>query len=196
MKIEYNLSLSRVRRWSELSLFRYVVFYIKEEKSITVESVGELIHLSVEDGSLWYLCVRWAWCQVRWFPQWPPESWRNGVQVDKVRQSKVIWTFSLEIRTVWFWIRASVPGDHGLIQEAETFLDVLVPWQVSPQRDFNSVKTTLHFSAKIKKKMLYSSSFDALKKSLVGVHKYIQATDSSEASEESVEKQLRSTDRV
>jgi len=40
-KIEYNLSLSRVRRWSELSLFRYVVFYIKEEKSITVESVGE-----------------------------------------------------------------------------------------------------------------------------------------------------------
>merc|ERR1711874_593369 len=51
-------------------------------------------------------------------------------------------------------------------------------------------------SAKIKKKMLYSSSFDALKKSLVGVHKYIQATDLSEASEESVEKQLRSTDRV
>ena len=29
-------------------------------------------------------------------------------------------------------------------------------------------------SAKIKKKMLYSSSFDALKKSLVGVHKFIQ----------------------
>merc|ERR1712156_604234 len=51
-------------------------------------------------------------------------------------------------------------------------------------------------SAKIKKKMLYSSSFDALKKSLVGVHKYIQATDASEASEEAVEKQLRSTDRV
>ena len=30
--------------------------------------------------------------------------------------------------------------------------------------------------AKIKKKMLYSSSFDALKKSLVGVHKFIQVT--------------------
>ena len=29
-------------------------------------------------------------------------------------------------------------------------------------------------TAKIKKKMLYSSSFDALKKSLVGVHKYVQ----------------------
>jgi len=51
-------------------------------------------------------------------------------------------------------------------------------------------------SAKIKKKMLYSSSFDALKKCLVGVQKYIQATDESEASAESVEEQLRKTDRV
>ena len=31
-------------------------------------------------------------------------------------------------------------------------------------------------SAKIKKKMLYSSSFDALKKCLVGVQKYIQVS--------------------
>jgi cofilin len=29
-------------------------------------------------------------------------------------------------------------------------------------------------TAKVKKKMLYSSSFDALKKSLLGVQKYIQ----------------------
>jgi len=50
-------------------------------------------------------------------------------------------------------------------------------------------------TARIKKKMLYSSSFDALKKALVGVHKYIQATDSAEASKESVEEKLRSTDR-
>merc|ERR1712058_36621 len=51
-------------------------------------------------------------------------------------------------------------------------------------------------SARIKKKILYSSSFDALKKSLVGVQKYIQATDASEASSSEVERQLRSTDRV
>lgn len=31
--------------------------------------------------------------------------------------------------------------------------------------------------AKVKKKMLYSSSFDALKKALVGVAKYIQVTN-------------------
>ncbi|GAU87309.1 hypothetical protein RvY_00186 [Ramazzottius varieornatus] len=51
-------------------------------------------------------------------------------------------------------------------------------------------------TAKIKKKMLYSSSFDALKKALVGIAKYIQATDESEASKEAVEEKLRSTDRA
>ena len=51
-------------------------------------------------------------------------------------------------------------------------------------------------TAKIKNKMVYSSSFDALKKSRVGVHKYIQATDSSEASEEEIMQKLRSTDRT
>ena len=75
--------------------------------------------------------------------------------------------------------------------------------------------TSFNFSAKIKKKMLYSSSFDALKKCLVGVQKYIQvniiifpashvfhvfiltqATDESEASEEEIEQQLRKTDRI
>lgn len=51
------------------------------------------------------------------------------------------------------------------------------------------------FAQQVKKKMLYSSSFDALKKSLVGVQKYIQATDLSEASQEAVEEKLRATDR-
>merc|ERR1712241_339351 len=51
-------------------------------------------------------------------------------------------------------------------------------------------------TARIKKKMLYSSSFYALKKCLVGVQKYIQATDESEASAEQVEEKLRSTDRI
>ncbi|XP_065559381.1 cofilin/actin-depolymerizing factor homolog [Artemia franciscana] len=51
-------------------------------------------------------------------------------------------------------------------------------------------------NAKVKKKMLYSSSFDALKKSLVGIAKYIQATDASEAAAEAVEEKLRATDRM
>ncbi|EDV99816.1 cofilin/actin-depolymerizing factor homolog [Drosophila grimshawi] len=49
--------------------------------------------------------------------------------------------------------------------------------------------------AKIKDKMLYSTSFAALKQQLIGVHKYIQATELDEASRECVEKQLRVLDR-
>ncbi|KAF0303124.1 Cofilin/actin-depolymerizing factor [Amphibalanus amphitrite] len=50
--------------------------------------------------------------------------------------------------------------------------------------------------AKIKAKMLYSSSFDALKKALTGVAKYVEATDSSEISKEEVENKLRQNDRM
>lgn len=46
-------------------------------------------------------------------------------------------------------------------------------------------------SAKIKQKMLYSSSYDALKKALVGVYKYVQACDFEEASQEAIEDTFR-----
>merc|ERR1719184_201899 len=46
-------------------------------------------------------------------------------------------------------------------------------------------------TARIKKKMLYSSSFDALKKALVGSITYIQATDEAEASSDQVLDKLR-----
>jgi len=49
--------------------------------------------------------------------------------------------------------------------------------------------------ARIKMKMLYSSSFDALKKALTGVAKYIEATDSCEISQKEVEAKLRQNDR-
>ncbi|ALC49378.1 tsr [Drosophila busckii] len=49
--------------------------------------------------------------------------------------------------------------------------------------------------AKIKDKMLYSSSFAALKKEFNGVQKYIQATELDEACRECVEEQLRVSDR-
>jgi len=50
-------------------------------------------------------------------------------------------------------------------------------------------------TARIKKKMLYSSSFDALKQACEGIGKYIQATDMAEASYDCVLEKLRSTDR-
>ncbi|KAH8416765.1 hypothetical protein KR222_003280 [Zaprionus bogoriensis] len=49
--------------------------------------------------------------------------------------------------------------------------------------------------AKIKDKMLYSSSFAALMKELNGVQKYIQATELDEACCQCVEEQLRFLDR-
>lgn len=50
-------------------------------------------------------------------------------------------------------------------------------------------------TAKIKKKMIYSSSFDALKQALVGIGKYIQATDMSEAHADAILEKIKSTAR-
>ncbi|XP_068154721.1 cofilin/actin-depolymerizing factor homolog isoform X1 [Drosophila tropicalis] len=49
--------------------------------------------------------------------------------------------------------------------------------------------------ARVKDKMLYSSSFAALKRDFIGVQKCIQATEMDEACREAVEEQLRSLDR-
>jgi len=50
-------------------------------------------------------------------------------------------------------------------------------------------------TAKIKKKMIYSASFDTLKKAFVGVHKVIQANGEDELEKSAIEAVLRSTDR-
>lgn len=50
-------------------------------------------------------------------------------------------------------------------------------------------------SAKIKKKMIYSSSFDTLKKAFVGVHKVIQSNGVDELEQGYIEGILKATDR-
>lgn len=50
-------------------------------------------------------------------------------------------------------------------------------------------------SAAIKKKMLYSSSFDTLKRAFVGAHKVIQANGQDELEQSAIEEILRATDR-
>jgi len=50
-------------------------------------------------------------------------------------------------------------------------------------------------SARVKKKMLYSASFETLKRAFVGVHKVIQANDEGDLVQTSVEEHLRSMDR-
>merc|ERR1712211_178432 len=75
-------------------------------------------------------------------------------------------------------------------------------YQFSPDGTESTFKSKLFLmswcpdGAKIKKKMLYSSSFDTLKRAFVGVHKVIQANDKSECEQASVEDILRSTDRT
>merc|ERR1712106_574426 len=125
--------------------YRFVVFYIKEEKSIVVESVGD------RDSSY--------------------DDYLNDLQKGGDGECRYgLYDYEYEHQC------------QGTTESSKKQKLFLMAW--CPD------------SAKIKKKMLYSSSFDALKKSLVGVHKFIQATDLSEASEGEVEKRLRSTDRV
>jgi len=50
-------------------------------------------------------------------------------------------------------------------------------------------------TSRIKKKMLYSASFETLQKAFVGVHKVIQANDDSDLEQTTVEEQLRANDR-
>merc|ERR1712020_170522 len=50
-------------------------------------------------------------------------------------------------------------------------------------------------SAAIKKKMLYSSSFDTLKRAFVGVHKVIQVNGHDDIEMSEIERILRATDR-
>jgi len=51
-------------------------------------------------------------------------------------------------------------------------------------------------SARVKKKMIYASSFDTLKKAFTGVHKIIQANDLDEIVKENVENELQQAARV
>ncbi|TRY71912.1 hypothetical protein TCAL_00177 [Tigriopus californicus] len=125
--------------------YRYVIFFIKEEKAISVEKTGG------RDATYDEFLTDLMACG--------PEDCRYGL-------------FDFEY----------AHQCEGTTEKTKKEKLLLMSW--CPD------------TARIKKKMLYSSSFDALKKCLVGVQKYIQATDEAEASQEEIEAKLRSTDRV
>ena len=126
--------------------YRYVVFYIKDEKFIDVESTGD----------------------------------RESSYESFLEKLKIVNGAEKECRYGLFDFEYTHQCQGT--QEGKKEKLFLMSW--CPD------------DAKVKRKMLYSSSFDALKKALVGVAKYIQATDHSEASPEAVEEKLRSTDRM
>ena len=57
---------------------------------------------------------------------------------------------------------------------------------------FLLLQTRCPETAKVKQKMLYSSSYEALKRSLVGIYKYIQACEFEEASQATIEDAFKS----
>jgi len=123
---------------------RFVVFHIKDDKCIAIESLGE-------PGSKY-------------------EDFLSALQKEGPSECRYgMYDFEYEHQN---------QGTESKVTKKKL---ILMSW--CPE------------NAKIKKKMLYASSFDVLKRALTGVHKYIQATDVSEASEETVEKQLRALDR-
>lgn len=123
---------------------RYVVFYIKGDKQIDVETIGER---NAE------------------YDQFLEDLQKSGIEECRYGLFDFEYTHQCQ-------------GTSEASKKQKLFLMLWCP-----------------DTALVKKKMVYSSSFDALKKSLVGVHKYIQATDLSEASQEAVEEKLRATDR-
>jgi len=126
-------------------IFRYVVYCIKDFKSITVETIGQ------RDASY------------------------SSFLIDLMKAGESECRYGLYDMEY----EHQCQGAKEVTNKQKLFLMMWCP-----------------DTAKIKNKMVYSSSFDVLKKSLVGVHKYIQATSSTEASEEEIMQKLRSTDRT
>jgi len=86
--------------------------------------------------------------------------------------------YKIDCRYCVFDFPANIPVEGG-VEKSSMSVDRLVLMTWCPE------------SAKIKQKMLYSSSYDALKKALVGVYKYVQACDFEEASQEAIEDAFR-----
>lgn len=121
--------------------YRYIIYHIKDEKVIDVETTGD----------------------------------RNATYEDFLEQLQA---FKTECRYCVFDFPASIHAEGA--SETGMSVDRLILMSWCPE------------TAKIKQKMLYSSSYDALKKALVGIYKYVQACDYEEASKATIEDCFRS----
>jgi len=121
--------------------YRYIIYHIKDEKVIDVESTGT----------------------------------RDATYSEFLEK---LGAFKTDCRYCVFDFPANIPVE-GSLEKTSMSVDRLVLMTWCPE------------SAKIKQKMLYSSSYDALKKALVGVYKYVQACDFEEASQEALEDAFR-----
>lgn len=118
--------------------YRYIIYHIKDEKVIDVESTGA----------------------------------RNASYSDFLEELQ---KFKTECRYCVFDFPANIPVEGGG-EKTNMSVDRLILMTWCPE------------GSKIKQKMLYSSSYDALKKALVGVYKYVQACDYDDVAEDEVNK--------
>lgn len=121
--------------------YRYIIYHIKDEKVIEVESTG------ARDAKY--------------------QDFYETLQKFKTDCRYCVFDFPLKINV------------EGSGDQAPMSVDRLVLMTWCPE------------NSKIKQKMLYSSSYDALKKALVGVYKYVQACDFDELSEEAIEEAFK-----
>ena len=134
---------------------RYMVFFIKDEKTIAVEKIGKFLK-RINVLLLW----RIKFLQLDWYK----------VEIHLFLLGKREDTYEDFLQDIF----SAGPEDcrYGLY-------DFEYQHQCEGTNEKSKKEKLLLMSwcpdtAKIKKKMLYSSSFDALKKCLVGVQKYIQ----------------------
>lgn len=116
--------------------YRYIIYHIKDEKVIDVESTGP----------------------------------RNATYSEFLEELQ---KFKNECRYCVFDFPVPVRAEGA--SESGMSVDRLILMTWCPE------------SSKIKMKMLYSSSYDALKKALVGIYRYVQACDFEEASKATID---------
>jgi len=126
-------------------LYRYIIFFIKDEKVIDIEKIGE----------------------------------KKETYQDFLDHLESVGPLECRYGLYDMEYTHQCQGTSDAVPRQKLFLMIWCP-----------------DSAKIKKKMLYSSSFDALKQALVGVGKFVQATDMSEAAWETVKEKVTGLDRI
>ena len=156
--------------------YRYVVFYIKDEKFIDVESTGK-----IQASSSYSLCIN-QFLIVKLFAISPGD--RESSYESFLEKLKIVNGAEKECRYGLFDFEYT----HQCQGTQEVSLRHMVffflwsffskpDWIVQGKKEKLFLMSWCPDDAKVKKKMLYSSSFDALKKALVGVAKYIQVRD-------------------
>ncbi|UYV64343.1 DSTN [Cordylochernes scorpioides] len=159
--------------------YRYIIYHIKDEKVIDVESTGprEATYQEFLEN-LQNFKTDCRYCVFDFPAPLPAEVSSESMSVDRL----VLMTCT----------RGTGHDNHVHVVQAMIIMQYSLSSFCKCKSVFNGEMCgRCPEAAKVKQKMLYSSSYDALKKALVGVYKYIQACDFEEVSQEAIEDAFR-----